>query len=229
MDNNSKQILEEYIENHQVEIDRLWLNEISLDLNDLAVVHGLSPSKNLFKDFMQLLVDEIGVQEILDTAKSRARNMFDSVVINDTSIATKIVGWQLFRNAKFKNDFHIDKADTISSDAFHAANMHDHSLIIHDCPTIEVHALEHIININSIVLPANLTKLGFQDFTADEVICKDITMSDFIKLMQESDWHQYSKRYSSSGQFIALSCDVKCKNGVLRKGLKFDKDYNVIV
>lgn len=227
MNSKDKQLLEEYIENHYDKIDRLDLYEIRLDLNDLKVIN--ETSSYLFIDFMQLLVDEIGVQEILDSASSRARNMFDSVVINDTGIATKIVGWGLFRNAKFKNDFNITKADTISSDAFHAANMHDHSLIIHDCPTIDVHAFDHIININSIVLPPNLTKLGFQDFTADEVICKDITMSDFIKLMQESDWHKYSKRYTSSGQFIALSCDVKCKNGVLRKGLKFDKDYNVIV
>ena len=226
MNKYRKQLLEDYIENHQEEVDRLDLQEISLDLNDLTVVQGLRSS--LFKDFMQLLVDELGVQGILDSASSRARNMFDSVVINDTSIATKIIGLELFRNAEFKNDFHINKANMISSDAFHAANIHDHSLIIHDCPTIEAHALEHIININSIVLPPNLTKLGFQDFTADEVICNDITMSDFIKLMQESDWHQYSKRYIASGQYIALSCDVKCKDGVLHKGLKFDKDYNVI-
>lgn len=226
MNTNSRQLLEEYIENHQEEIDKLDLHNISLDLNDLTVVHGLS--KNLFKDFMQLLVDELGVQEILNSASSRARNMFDSVIIADTGIATKIIGWQLFRNAEFKNDFHINKADTISSDAFHAANIHDHSLIIHDCPTIDVHAFDHIIHINSIVLPPNLTKLGFQDFTADEVICNDITMSDFIKLMQESDWHKYSKRYSSTGEYIALSCDVKCKDGVLHKGTKFDKDYNVI-
>ena len=226
MNKYRKQLLEDYIENHQEEVDRLDLHNISLDLNDLTVVQGLRGS--LFKDFMQLLVDELGVQGILDSASSRAKNMFDSVVINDTSIATKILGWQLFRNAEFKNDFHINKAEMISSEAFHAANMHDHSLIIHDCPAIDVHALEQITNINSIVLPPNLTKLGFQDFTADEVICNDITMSDFIKLMQESDWHQYSKRYSASGQYIALSCDVKCENGVLRKGTKFDKDYNVI-
>ena len=227
MNKYRKQILEDYIENHQEEVDRLDLNAISLDLNDITVVQGLR--SGLFKDFMQLLVDELSVQGILDSASSRARNMFDSVVINDTSIATKIVGYQLFRNAEFKNDFHINKADTIASDAFHAANMHDHSLIIHDCPTIEVHALEHIVNIHYIVLPQNLTKLGFQDFTADEVICKDITMSDFIKLMQESDWHKYSKKYSSTGEYIALSCDIKCKNGVLRKGTRFDKDYNVII
>ena len=226
MNKYRKQLLEDYIENHQEEVDRLDLQEISLDLNDLTVVQELRSS--LFKDFMQLLVDELGVQGVLDSASSRARNMFDSVVINDTSIATKILGWQLFRNAEFKNDFHINKAEMISSEAFHAANMHDHSLIIHDCPAIDVHALEQIININSIVLPPNLTKLGFQDFTADEVICNDITMSDFIKLMQGSDWHQYSKRYIASGQYIALSCDVKCKDGVLHKGLKFDKDYNVI-
>ena len=227
MNKYRKQILEDYIENHQEEVDRLDLNAISLDLNDLTVVQGLR--SGLFKDFMQLLVDELGVQGVLDSASTKTRNMFDSVVINDTSITTKLVGWQLFRNAEFKNDFHISKANMISSDAFHAANMHDHSLMIHDCPTIDVHAFDHIININSIVLPSNLTKLGFQDFTADEVICNDITMSDFIKLMQESDWHKYSKKYSSTGEYIALSCDVKCKNGVLRKRTRFDKDYNVIV
>lgn len=227
MNKYRKQILEEYIENHQEEVDRLDLYNISLDLNDITVVQGLS--KNLFKDFMQLLVDEIGVQEILDSASTRARYMFDSIKINDTSIDIKSIYWQLFKGAEFKNDFHINHAEIIDDDAFHKANMHDHSLIIHDCPTINVHAFDHIININSIVLPPNLTKLGFQDFTADEVICSDITMSDFIKLMQESDWHKYSKRYSASGQYITLSSDVKCKNGVLRKGLKFDKDYNVIV
>lgn len=226
MNKYRKQILEDYIENHQEEVDRLDLNNISLDLNDITVVQGLR--SGLFKDFMQLLVDELSVQEILDSASTRARNMFDSVIISDTSITAKNVGWELFRNAEFKNDFHISKANMISSDAFHAANMHDHSLIIHDCPTIDVHALEHIININSIVLPPNLTKLGFQDFTADEVICSDITMNDFIKLMQESDWHKYSKKYSASGQYIALSCDIKCKNGVLRKRTRFDKDYNII-
>ena len=173
MDNKSKQILEEYIENHYDKIDRVDLHEISLDLNDLTVVHDLD--KNLFQDFMQLLVDEIGVQEILDSASSRTRNMFDSVVISDTSIATKIVGLRLFKGAKFANDFHINHAEIIDSDVFNKVNMNDHSLIIHDCPTINVHAFEHIININSIVLPSNLTNLGFQDFTADEVICNDIT------------------------------------------------------
>lgn len=226
MNNKSKELLEEYIENHYDKIDRLDLYNISLDLNDLTVAHELR--SGLFIDFMQLLVDELGVQEILDKTSSKPRNMFDSVSINDTSITIKTVGYQLFRNAKFKNDFHINKADTISSDAFHAANMHDHSLIIHDCPIIDVHAFDHIIHINSIVLPPNLTKLGFQDFTADEVICSDITMDDFIKLMQESDWHKYSKRYSSTGKYIALSCDIKCKDCVLRKRTRFDKDYNIV-
>lgn len=227
MNKYRKQILEDYIENHQEEVDRLDLYNISLDLNDITVVQGLR--SGLFKDFMQLLVDELGVQEILNSASSRARNMFDSVIISDTSITAKNVGWELFRNAEFKNDFHINKANMISSDAFHAANMHDHSLIIHDCSTIDVHAFDHIININSIVLPPNLTKLGFQDFTADEIICSNITMNDFIKLMQESDWHKYSKKYSASGQYIALNCDVKCKDGILRKHSKFDKDYNIII
>ena len=165
MDNKRKHVLKEYIENHYDKIDRVDLHEISLDLNDLTVVHDLD--KNLFQDFMQLLVDEIGVQEILDSASSRTRNMFDSVVISDTSIATKIVGLRLFKGAKFANDFHINHAEIIDSDAFNKANMNDHNLIIHDCPTINVHAFEHIININSIMLPSNLTNLGFQDFTAD--------------------------------------------------------------
>ena len=44
MNKYRKQLLENYIENHQEEVDRLDLQEISLDLNDLTVVPGLRGS-----------------------------------------------------------------------------------------------------------------------------------------------------------------------------------------
>ena len=75
--------------------------------------------------------------------------------------------------------------------------MNGHNLIIQECPIIKVNAFNGIENIKSIVLPSNLKKLGFQKFTVENVICKDITMSQFIQLMEDSSWGGISLHHHS--------------------------------
>lgn len=84
------------------------------------------------------------------------------------------------------NDFKIKCSNQIDSYAFVDSNMRGHKLIIQECPIIRVNAFNGINNIHSIILPANLKRLEFQNFPVDNVICKDITTSQFVQLMKES-------------------------------------------
>ena len=84
------------------------------------------------------------------------------------------------------NDFKIKCSNQIDSYAFVDSTMNGHNLIIQECPIIRVNAFNGINNIHSIILPANLKRLEFQNFSVDNVICKDITMSQFIQLMKTS-------------------------------------------
>ena len=130
----------------------------------------------------------------------------------------------MFSGAQFMNDFYVKCSNQIYSYAFVDSDMHGHNLIIQECPVIKVNAFNEIKNINSITLPSNLTELEFQKFPVDNVICKGITMSQFIQLMKDSSWINYISTFNGR----LLNCDVVCKDGTISRFQEFDEDYNLV-
>ena len=224
MTDENKQILQNYIESHPDTIDNLDIKKIDEDLRKLISKYN---AWFLFSDFIQLIVDEIGLQNFLVSAKSLTKSPFDEVKIRDTAIDVDTIWYNMFSGAHFMNDFKVKCSEWIESYAFVDSNMNGHNLIIQECPIIKVNAFNGIENIKSIVLPSNLKKLGFQKFTVENVICKDITMSQFIQLMEDSSWG----RHLTTSPFKVgrlLDCDVICKDGTISRFQEFDKDYNLV-
>lgn len=128
----------------------------------------------------------MGLQNFLISAKSLTKSPFDDVKIYDESINIETIRYNMFSGAQFMNDFKIKCSNQIDSYAFVDSDMNRHSLIIQECPIIRANAFSEINNIHSIILPANLKRLEFQKFPVDNVVCKDIAMSQFIQLMKTS-------------------------------------------
>ena len=83
MTDENKQILQNYIESHPDTIDNLDIKKIDEDLRKLISKYN---AWFLFSDFIQLIVDEIGLQNFLVSAKSLTNSLFDEVEIYDESI-----------------------------------------------------------------------------------------------------------------------------------------------
>lgn len=223
MTDENKQILQDYIESHPDTVDNLDIKKVDEDLRKLVSKYNVW---YLFSDFIQLIVDEMGLQNFLVSAKSLTKSPFDEVKIYDESIDVETIWYNMFSGAHFMNDFKVKCSEWIESYAFVDSDMNGHNLIIQECPIIKVNAFNGIKNIKSIVLPSNLKKLGFQKFTADTVSC-DITMSQFIQLMEDSSWGRHLTT-SSFKVGRLLDCDVICKDGTISRFQEFDKDYNLI-
>lgn len=225
MTDENKQILQDYIESHPDTIDNLDIKKIDEDLYNLVSKYEVW---YLFSDFIQLIVDEIGLQNFLVSAKSLTKSPFEGVKIRDTAIDVETIKYNMFSEAQFMNDFKIKCSNQIDSYAFVDSNMRGHKLIIQECPIIRANAFNEINNIHSIILPANLKRLEFQKFPVDNVVCKDIIMSQFIQLMKTSSWWRYVITSSSSKVKRLLNCDIICKDGTISRFQEFDKDYNLI-
>ena len=224
MTDENKQIIQDYIDSRPDIIDNLDIKKVDEDLRSFVFKYN---AWYLFTDFIQLIIDELGLQDFLVSAKSLTKSPFDEVKIYDESIDVDTIWYNMFSGAQFMNDFKIKCSEWIESYAFVDSNMNGHNLIIQECPIIKVNALNGIENIKSIVLPSNLKKLGFQKFTVENVICKDITMSQFIQLMEDSSWGRHLTTPSFNVGRL-LDCDVICKDGTISRFQEFDKDYNLV-
>ena len=76
MTDENKQILQDYIESHLDTIDNLDFKKIDEDLRKLVFKYN---AWYLFSDFIQLIVDEMGLQNFLVSAKSLTNSPFDEV------------------------------------------------------------------------------------------------------------------------------------------------------
>lgn len=83
MTDENKQILQDYIDSHPDTIDNLDIKKIDEDLRKLIFKYN---AWFLFSDFIQLIIDEIGLQNFLVSAKSLTKSPFDEVKIHDKSI-----------------------------------------------------------------------------------------------------------------------------------------------
>ena len=83
MTDENKQILQDYIDSHQDNMDNLDIKKIDEDLRKLVSKYNVC---YLFSDFIQLIVDEMGLQNFLVSAKSLTKSPFDEVKIYDESI-----------------------------------------------------------------------------------------------------------------------------------------------
>ena len=127
MTDENKQILQNYIESHPDTIDNLDIKKIDEDLRKLISKYN---AWFLFSDFIQLIVDEIGLQNFLVSAKSLTKSPFDEVKIRDTAIDVDTIWYNMFSGAHFMNDFKVKCSEWIESYAFVDSNMNGHNLII---------------------------------------------------------------------------------------------------
>ena len=88
MTGENKQILQNYIDSHPDTVDSLDIKKIEEDLLKLVFKHSVW---YLFSDFIQLIVDEMGLQNFLVSAKSLTKSPFDGVKIYDESIDVETI------------------------------------------------------------------------------------------------------------------------------------------
>ena len=88
MTDENKQILQDYIDSHPDTIDNLDIKKIDEDLHNLVSKYEVW---YLFSDFVQLIVDEMGLQNLLSSAKSLTKSPFDEVKIYDTAINVETI------------------------------------------------------------------------------------------------------------------------------------------
>ena len=85
--------------------------------------------------------------------------------------------------------------------------------------------------IDTIYLPSTLTHIGYILFgicangDVHTKINYNSTVDNFIELIKESCWTRSSLMYESAK---VIDADIICTDGVIKKGQKFDSNYNMI-
>ena len=85
--------------------------------------------------------------------------------------------------------------------------------------------------IDTIYLPSTLTHIGyifFDIYATGDVYTKinyNSTVDNFIDLIKESCWTRSSSMYTRAE---VIDADIICTDGVIKRGQRFDSNYNMI-
>ena len=200
----------------------------------------------IYRDIIQRCIDVDGFEDVVHNYLSRHgeddeiswtwTNPFQIPPFADTevdscNIHAASIPCDFFSMVNFNCDVHISST-VIGTGCFYKSKFNGHSVYIEEgCEVLNSNIFCLADGIDIIYLPSTLTHIGYILFgicaTGDvhTKINYNSTVDNFIELIKESRWLQSGSTYKLAE---VINVDIICADGVIKKGQKFDSNYNMI-
>ena len=216
-------------------------------IKELKAINGLdnptiwSKGFHIYRDIIQRCIEVDGFEDIVHNYLSRHDedvelnmiNLFQIPPFADTevdscNIHAASIPCDFFSSVNFNCDVHIS-APVIGVGCFYRSKFNGHSVYIEEgCEVLNNNVFYWADGIDTIYLPSTLTYLGYIFFDICATYTKinyNSTVDNFIELIKESCWTRSSLMYESAK---VIDADIICTDGVIKRGQKFDSNYNMI-
>ena len=211
-------------------------------VDNLAISTIMSKGLSIYRDIIQRCVEVDGFEDVVYNYLSRHADdisnlnplsiaPFTDVEVDSCNIHTASIPHELFRGVNFNCDVHISST-MLDFGCFSKSKFNGHSVYIEEgCEVLDSDIFCLADGIDIIYLPSTLTHIGYILFgicaTGDvhTKINYNSTVDNFIELIKESRWLQSGSTYKLAE---VINVDIICADGVIKKGQKFDSNYNMI-
>ena len=195
----------------------------------------------IYRDIIQRCIEVDGFEDIVHNYLSRHDedvelnmiNLFQIPPFADTevdscNIHAASIPCDFFSSVNFNCDIHIS-ATVIGVGCFYRSKFNGHSVYIEEgCNVLANNVFYWADGIDTIYLPSTLTYLGYIFFDICATYTKinyNSSVDKFIELIKESCWTRSSLMYERAK---VIDADIICTDGVIKKGQRFDSNYNMI-
>ena len=197
----------------------------------------------IYRDIIQRCIEVDGFEDIVHNYLSRHdgdveinwtwTNLFQIPPFADTevdscSIHASSIPCDFFSRINFNCDVHISST-VIGVGCFYRSKFNGHSVYIEEgCEVLANNVFYWADGIDTIYLPSTLTYLGYIFFDICATYTKinyNSTVDNFIELIKESCWTRSSLMYERAK---VIDADIICTDGVIKRGQRFDSNYNMI-
>ena len=211
-------------------------------VDNLAIPTIMSKGLSIYRDIIQRCVEVDGFEDVVYNYLSRHADdisnlnplsiaPFTDVEVDSCNIHAASIPHELFRMVNFNCDVHISST-MIGFGCFYKSKFNGHSVYIEEgCEVLNSDIFCLADDIDIIYLPSTLTHIGYILFgicTTGGVHTKinyNSTVDNFIELIKESRWLQSGSTYKLAE---VINVDIICTDGVIKRGQKFDSNYNMI-
>ena len=214
----------------------------SYDASNVTISTIMSKGLSIYRDIIQRCVEVDGFEDVVYNYLSRHADdisnlnplsiaPFTDVEVDSCNIHAASIPHELFRMVNFNCDVHISST-MICSGCFSKSKFNGHSVYIEEgCEVLNSNIFYLADGIDIIYLPSTLTHIGYILFGicatggVHTKINYNSTVDNFIELIKESRWLQSGSTYKLAE---VINVDIICADGVIKKGQKFDSNYNMI-
>lgn len=212
------------------------------DGSNVTISTIMSKGLSIYRDIIQRCVEVDGFEDVVYNYLSRHADdisnlnplsiaPFTDVEVDSCNIHAASIPHELFRMVNFNCDVHISST-MICSGCFSKSKFNGHSVYIEEgCEVLNSNIFYLADGIDTIYLPSTLTHIGYILFGicatggVHTKINYNSTVDNFIELIKESRWLQSGSTYKLAE---VINVDIICADGVIKKGQKFDSNYNMI-
>ena len=212
------------------------------DGSNVTISTIMSKGLSIYRDIIQRCVEVDGFEDVVYNYLSRHADdisnlnplsiaPFTDVEVDSCNIHAASIPHELFRMVNFNCDVHISST-MICSGCFSKSKFNGYSVYIEEgCEVLNSNIFYLADGIDTIYLPSTLTHIGYILFGicatggVHTKINYNSTVDNFIELIKESRWLQSGSTYKLAE---VINVDIICADGVIKKGQKFDSNYNMI-
>ena len=204
-----KNILNILIDNYSKELDSWQLDSIINDMldsrNDVIIkLRNKFRIQEVYELLIKFIVEELGFSDTVDNLLEynykdsydtysdlgdwKSSILLGAICKEQYALTRKTFPAALFSRVKFNSDVILD-VEIVPEQGFSRARFNRNSkLIIKDgCKEIKENAF-HVVSCDDIYLPSSLTRFEYSELSMVKNVHYDGTKSDFIKLLDVSEW-----------------------------------------
>ena len=204
-----KNILSILIDNYSKELDSWQLDSIINDMldsrNDVIIkLRNKFRIQEVYELLIKFIVEELGFSDTVDNLLEynykdsydtysdlgdwKSSILLGAICKEQYALTRKTFPAALFSRVKFNSDVILD-VEIVPEQGFSRARFNRNSkLIIKDgCKEIKENAF-HVVSCDDIYLPSSLTRFEYSELSMVKNVHYDGTKSDFIKLLDVSEW-----------------------------------------
>ena len=226
--NDKKEILNMLIDNYSKELDSYQFDSILIDIlesqNSVATeLRKKFRIQEVYELLIKFIVEELGFSNTVDNllkhnykdsyntygdlGEWKSSILLGAICREQYALTRKTFPAALFSRVKFNSDVILD-VEIVPEQGFSRARFNRNSkLIIKDgCKEIKENAL-YLTSCDDIYLPSSLTRFEYSELSMVKNVHYDGTKSDFIKLLDVSEWWD---------EVDSVGSDVYCVDDRLR-------------
>ena len=204
-----KNVLNILIDNYSKELDNWQLDSIINDMlnlqNDVIIkLRNKFKIQEVYELLIKFIVEELGFSNTVDNLLEynykdvystytdfddwKSSILLGAICREQYTLTRKTFPAALFSRVKFNSDVILD-VEVVPEQGFSRARLNRNSkLIIKDgCKEIKENAF-HVVSCDDLYLPSSLTRFEYSELSMVKNVHYDGTKSDFIKLLDVSEW-----------------------------------------